>query len=134
MSTFSEAFLCQVLARVDELLSIARAYAVQSTACCLVHQDGRLRDEVVLSDELLRVDEVERRILSFLLRFWRLCRLRSQKWVNLGLVGDQVQERALVLGPALARRCRQDAPTSVHLWLVVDVPRQRERLACMEPV
>ena len=58
-----EPFLSQVLSRVNEFLSLSwvvvRVILTLATAWCLGHQDWRDRNEIILNDELLGVDEVE---------------------------------------------------------------------------
>ena len=60
LPAFSETLLSQILARIDELLSLygANLVWVQMATAGLVHQYRGLGDEVVLYDEFLWVDEV----------------------------------------------------------------------------
>lgn len=59
LPTFCESLLCQVLAGVEEFLRRQVVLVHSAAVLMVVQEDGRHRDEVVLDDELLGIDEVQ---------------------------------------------------------------------------
>lgn len=59
LSTFCESFLCQVLAGLEEFLRRQVVLVHSAAILMVIHENGRHRDEVVLDNELLGIDEVQ---------------------------------------------------------------------------